>query len=91
MLGQKADFDAKSADEHGYDLTNYEVKIIDLGMAKECDVTDQDMTNLVGSFSYRAPELLLGTKHYGYEVDIWALGCIFYCIRTGSRLFKGES
>jgi cyclin-dependent kinase 7 len=26
---------------------------------------------------YRAPELLLGGQHYGYGIDIWALGCIF--------------
>jgi len=36
------------------------------------------MTNVVGSLFYRAPELILGRKRYGYEIDVWSLGCIFY-------------
>lgn len=49
------------------------------------------MTNMVGSLFYRAPELLLGSKRYGPEVDVWALGCIFHYMVTGNTLFKGES
>ena len=26
---------------------------------------------------YRAPELLLGSRHYTTAVDVWAVGCIF--------------
>lgn len=26
---------------------------------------------------YRAPEILLGDKHYSPAVDIWSVGCIF--------------
>jgi cell division cycle 2-like protein len=36
------------------------------------------LTNQVITFSYRPPELLLGAKTYGYEVDVWSMGCIFY-------------
>jgi len=25
---------------------------------------------------YRAPELILGNKYYGTEVDLWAMGCV---------------
>ena len=25
---------------------------------------------------YRAPELILGNKYYGFEVDLWAVGCV---------------
>lgn len=49
------------------------------------------MTNMVGSLFYRAPELLMGCRAYGAEVDIWALGCIFHYMVTGNILFKGES
>ena len=73
------------------DTNNYNVKIIDLGMAKELDFSQKSMTNMVGSLHYRAPELLLGSKKYGPEVDVWALGCIFHFIVTGNTLFKGEN
>lgn len=49
------------------------------------------MTNQVGTLYYRAPELLLGTKRYDSKVDIWALGCIFYFMQTGSLLFKASN
>ena len=26
---------------------------------------------------YRSPELILGSHHYGPEVDIWSVGCLF--------------
>ena len=34
---------------------NYSVKIIDYGMAREEDWTNNGMTNMVGSLFYRAP------------------------------------
>ena len=49
------------------------------------------MTNQVGTLYYRAPELLVGSKRYSNKVDIWALGCIFYFMQTGTLLFKGNS
>jgi len=35
------------------------------------------MTPLVVTQWYRAPELFFGSSHYGAGVDIWATGCIF--------------
>jgi cyclin-dependent kinase-like len=40
---------------------------------------------------YRAPELLVGDKGYGKPVDVWAIGCIFVELITGSPLFMGYS
>ena len=40
---------------------------------------------------YRAPELLLGSSHYGKEVDMWAVGCIMGELIDGQPLFPGDS
>ena len=37
---------------------------------------------------YRSPELLLGAKEYGPEIDVWSLGCVLYEMITGEVLFK---
>lgn len=34
--------------------------------------------------------MLLGATKYDYTIDIWALGCIFYCIRVKKTLFRGD-
>ena len=39
---------------------------------------------------YRAPELLLGCRHYSSAVDIWAVGCIFGELLTLKPLFQGK-
>jgi len=49
------------------------------------------MTNMVGTLFFRAPELLLGETHYGKEIDVWALGCIFYLMLTTQLIFKANS
>lgn len=36
-----------------------------------------DLTDYVATRWYRAPELLVGDKHYGSAVDVWAVGCLF--------------
>ena len=38
----------------------------------------------------RAPELLLGAKHYTPAVDIWSLGCIFNELITTKPIFEGR-
>jgi serine/threonine protein kinase len=40
---------------------------------------------------YRAPEILLGSKHYATPVDIWSVGCIFAEMVNGRPLFPGDS
>ena len=36
---------------------------------------------------YRAPELLLGARHYTKAIDIWAIGCIFAELLTSEPIF----
>lgn len=63
-------------------------KLIDFGLA--CEITEDDeFICQATTLPYRAPELLLGSKKYGLEVDIWSFGCMFYEILTGEVLFDG--
>lgn len=39
---------------------------------------------------YRAPELLLGARHYTRALDMWAAGCIFAELMTLRPLFQGS-
>ncbi|WKY08465.1 hypothetical protein Q1695_007747 [Nippostrongylus brasiliensis] len=40
---------------------------------------------------YRPPELLLGARVYGCEVDVWSTACVFGEMLRGSVLFPGKS
>lgn len=37
----------------------------------------------------RAPELCMGARRYGPEVDVWSAGCIMFELLTGKALFPG--
>ncbi|KAL1946429.1 hypothetical protein VTO73DRAFT_15556 [Trametes versicolor] len=69
------------------------VKIGDLGLAR---LTHQPLQPLflgdkvVVTIWYRAPELLLGAKHYNKSVDIWAVGCVMAELASLRPIFKGE-
>ncbi|CAD6579051.1 MAG: cyclin-dependent protein kinase [Tremellales sp. Tagirdzhanova-0007] len=39
---------------------------------------------------YRAPELILGSKHYTAAVDLWATGCIYAELLSLRPIFKGD-
>ena len=41
---------------------------------------------------YRAPEVLLGSRHYSTAIDMWSVGCIFAeMVMRGNPLFPGDS
>lgn len=41
---------------------------------------------------YRAPEVLLGSRHYSTAIDMWSVGCIFAeMVMRGIPLFPGDS
>lgn len=44
----------------------------------------------LSSSRYRAPELLLGSKHYTQALDVWAVGCIFAELLLVAPLFPGQ-
>eukprot|EP01112_Ceratiomyxa_fruticulosa_P017144 TRINITY_DN5284_c0_g2_i1.p1 TRINITY_DN5284_c0_g2~~TRINITY_DN5284_c0_g2_i1.p1 ORF type:complete len:366 (+),score=73.55 TRINITY_DN5284_c0_g2_i1:381-1478(+) len=68
------------------------VKIADFGLARifQSPLRPLHDNGVVVTIWYRAPELLLGSKHYTKQVDIWAIGCIFAELLTTKPLFPGK-
>ena len=70
-----------------------EVRIGDLGLARLFYKPLNSLFNgdkVVVTIWYRAPELLLGSRHYTPAVDLWAVGCIFAELLSLRPIFKGE-
>jgi len=66
------------------------VKIADMGFARLFNSPLKPLADLdpvVVTFWYRAPELLLGARHYTKGIDIWAIGCIFAELLTYEPIF----
>ena len=53
--------------------------------------TSKHMTQEVVTQYYRAPELLMGAKHYTQAVDVWSVGCIFGELLTRKIMFQAQS
>ncbi|KAE9466113.1 hypothetical protein C3L33_01986, partial [Rhododendron williamsianum] len=68
------------------------VKIADFGLARiyQAPLKPLSENGVVVTIWYRAPELLLGAKHYTSAVDMWAVGCIFAELLTLKPLFQGQ-
>jgi len=69
------------------------VKIGDLGLARIFHKPLQALfagDKVVVTIWYRAPELLLGSRHYTTAIDTWAVGCIFAELLSLRPIFKGE-
>lgn len=73
-------------EEHGV------IKIADFGLARiyQAPLKPLAENGVVVTIWYRAPELLLGAKHYTSAVDMWAVGCIFAELLTLKPLFQGQ-
>ena len=76
-----------------------ETKILDFGLARSDgvdpnnlnDMNLPDMTRLVVTCSYRAPEIMLSSHYDGHAVDMWSLGCILGEMCLGEMMFKAVS
>ena len=68
------------------------VKICDFGFARplRAEATFQ-YTDYVSTRWYRAPECLMTDGHYGYKMDIWGVGCVFFEILSLFPLFPGDN
>ncbi|KAJ7461039.1 kinase-like domain-containing protein [Mycena galericulata] len=69
------------------------VKIGDLGLARLIYQPLQPLfagDKVVVTIWYRAPELLMGAKHYNKAIDCWAVGCVMAELASLRPIFKGE-
>ncbi|CAO3569951.1 unnamed protein product [Mortierella alpina] len=68
-----------------------QLKLADFGLARDFGDRGRQLTAQVVTRWYRAPELLLGAKEYGYGVDIWAIGCIFAELLLRNPYLPGDT
>jgi len=67
------------------------LKIADFGLARVLSSPLRPYTLDIVTLWYRAPEILLGAQRYGFEVDMWSIGCIIGEMVSGRPLFPGDS
>jgi len=68
-----------------------ELKLADFGLARAFGIPVRSYTHEVVTLWYRAPDVLMGSKNYSTQVDIWSVGCIFAEMVNGRPLFPGIS
>ncbi|KAF9483692.1 Pkinase-domain-containing protein [Pholiota conissans] len=68
------------------------LKLADFGLARAFGIPLRTYTHEVVTLWYRAPEVLLGSRHYSTAIDMWSVGCIFAeMAMQGTPLFPGDS
>lgn len=72
------------------DNKNYRLLLCDFGSAKMYSTEEESVAYICSRF-YRSPELILGSKTYSHEVDVWAAGCVVGEIILGEPLFCGNN
>ncbi|MBN3322716.1 NLK2 kinase, partial [Atractosteus spatula] len=67
-------------------------QICDFGLARMEELDEsRHMTQEVVTQYYRAPEILMGSRHYSSSIDIWSVGCIFAELLGRRILFQAQS
>lgn len=67
-------------------------QICDFGLARvEEPDPSRHMTQEVVTQYYRAPEVLMGCRHYSSAIDVWSVGCIFAELLGRRILFQAQS
>ncbi|EJD39005.1 Pkinase-domain-containing protein, partial [Auricularia subglabra TFB-10046 SS5] len=65
------------------------VKLGDFGFTREFE-RGSLLDTFCGTTGYASPEMLLGKKYHGQEVDVWSLGIILYALLTGTLPFDDD-
>ncbi|THU86232.1 Pkinase-domain-containing protein [Dendrothele bispora CBS 962.96] len=68
-----------------------QLKLADFGLARDFADPGHKMTCQVITRWYRPPELLLNSRYYGSNVDIWSVGCIFAELMLRTPYLAGDS
>ncbi|KAJ1521043.1 hypothetical protein ONE63_002754 [Megalurothrips usitatus] len=67
------------------------MKLIDFGLcAKPSGGLTGFLYTSCGSPTYAAPELVLGKKYLGHEVDVWSMGVLLYALLCGFLPFDDD-
>ena len=69
---------------------NHILKIIDFGLSNYFDVNKPNnlLRTPCGSPCYASPEMVLGKKYNGFQIDIWATDIILYAMLCGYLPFE---
>lgn len=65
------------------------IKIIDFGLSNFYD-NKSTLNTFCGSLYFAAPELLLGQRYSGPEIDVWSLGVILFVLLNGTVPFDDK-
>jgi len=68
-----------------------ELKLADFGLARAKSIPSHTYSHEVVTLWYRPPDVLLGSKDYGADLDMWGVGCIFVEMLAGTPLFPGTN
>jgi len=71
----------------------WNLKLADFGLARAFGIPLRTYTHEVVTLWYRAPEVLLGSRHYSTALDMWSVGCILaeMAMQNGTAIFPGDS
>jgi len=75
---------------------NYDfIKVLDFGLAKYKDSTDETQLTregvTTGTPAFMAPEMALGSNDVDARADIYAIGCVAYWLVTGKLVFEAPT
>eukprot|EP00903_Cladosiphon_okamuranus_P009256 g8832.t1 len=71
--------------------SNCDLKVCDLGLARDIESGCRELTEYVVTRWYRAPEIMLACQEYSKAIDMWSVGCIFAELMLRRPFFPGDN